>query len=1342
MKLKNFTMIRPSFWMIIPIALLFGSNLSAQTIACNDNVQVSVDPTPDGTCTVDLTADMVLEGNPINGADYLIEVMQGVNVLYTGVNVVTFGGSPHLDQTLVTRVTLLSNNNKCWGSIHVEDKADPVVLCETTTISCTQDYNAVPFPDADDNCDLNPDVQQVDLIIDASTQCDPDGGFVTVQRGFIAIDDSGNESAVCYDLIIIERPDDVDFPNDITWECDQYDTYPNITAANALHPVIKALESGTNVIDASDVTNPAALAGTGSGIVANVEGTYCNYNVSHSDQTIATCGNTFKIIRTWTVLDWCTNTVVTSNGQGEDNIQIIKVVDSTDPVITMAPFDVSANIPGQHPQPCTSQDFLPPANVTDNCNDFEVRIFTPVGEANYINGVDGSNGGLIPSPGLPLGFHIITYQAEDECGNIATLDVTVEVVDDIAPTAICDEITEVTVSSNGEAVVPASVFDDGSFDNCCLDGFLARRMDGDCNGNFDDFGPTVTFCCSDVPNSPIMVVFRVVDCYDNVNDCMVEVYVDDKIPPVVLNCPANETVTCDFYVDELAAAIDAEDYTVLEQFGVATFFDNCATNIEYTVSENINNCQEGTIVRTWVASDDNPQNATATCTQTIFVEHVSDWVVEFPADVTAECTDGQLPEFGEPEVYFDECELIGLSFEDQYFYIVADACYKIVRTHVAINWCIYEDFGYDAFSEEDHFEAAYFADWDGDGDSDTRTFRDGWNDSGAPGTADGYIVYKQTIKVNDNEDPEFVIPAIDGCIVDTDCDTDITIPYPDIQDECSVDFEVNISGDFGEFDDIQGDITISDVVPGDYTIYYEVVDNCGNTSFDNVTVTVEDCKLPTPYCLNGLVVEIMQTGMIEVWASDLNLGSFDNCPGDLIFSFSPDVNDSGVLYTCDDLGQQPVEIWVTDAAGNQDFCETFIVVQDNMGVCGSAPISVAGLLVDELDNGLEDATVELSSGNMVQTTTDATGLFEFNSLIEGEDYSITPGHNLDHDNGVSTYDVVLIVKHILGVELLDSPYKIIAADANNSGSVSTLDVVDIRKVILQIEPEFPSNTSWRFVDASYAFPDEQNPFNPGFPEVINYNDIVVSQLNTDFIAVKTGDVNNTASANNGVGGVDDRSNGAFVVTADDRQLTAGETFTVDFSAADLNVLGYQFTLEFDQEALELVDLVEGVALNENFGLTKLNEGVITTSWNGAAAKDAVLFSLEFKAAKSADLSELLKVSSRYTAAEAYNQNGGLMDVNLQFSNGVVATAGFDLYQNVPNPFQGETVIGFNLPTAGTATLTVYDLSGKVLKAVRGDFAKGYNAISISSADLPASGVLYYTLATDEDTATRKMIIVE
>ncbi|MCB0626390.1 MAG: hypothetical protein KDC43_21335, partial [Saprospiraceae bacterium] len=194
--------------------------------------------------------------------------------------------------------------------------------------------------------------------------------------------------------------------------------------------------------------------------------------------------------------------VILGNDAGEDNIQIIKVVDATPPAISMAPYNVNANIPGEHPQPCKSQDFLPPANITDNCSNWTVQIFTPVGEAVYLNGQNGNDGGFIPAPGLGLGVHQITYQATDECGNVAELEVTINVVDMVAPTTICDEITEVALTSDGMAVVPADVFDDGSYDNCCLDEFLARRMDGDCEGNFDDFGPTVEFCCVDVPNNP------------------------------------------------------------------------------------------------------------------------------------------------------------------------------------------------------------------------------------------------------------------------------------------------------------------------------------------------------------------------------------------------------------------------------------------------------------------------------------------------------------------------------------------------------------------------------------------------------------------------------------------------------------------------------------------------------------------------------------------------------------------------------------------------------------------------------------------------------------------------
>lgn len=236
-------------------------------------------------------------------------------------------------------------------------------------------------------------------------------------------------------------------------------------------------------------------------------------------------------MRTWTVLDWCSGQVVVSNDAGEDNVQLIKVTDITPPSINRDPFDVSADIYGVHPQPCTSQDFLLPPTVSDNCHNWTVKIFTPVGEAEYVNGVDGTQGGFIPAPGLPIGVHLILYQAEDECGNTTDLFVPVEVIDDLSPVAVCDEITEVSLSSNGEAVISASVFDDGSFDNCCLDEFLVRRMDDPCDvaGNLT-FGPSVIFCCADVDQGPKIVNFRVVDCFGNVNDCMVQVYVTDQLP--------------------------------------------------------------------------------------------------------------------------------------------------------------------------------------------------------------------------------------------------------------------------------------------------------------------------------------------------------------------------------------------------------------------------------------------------------------------------------------------------------------------------------------------------------------------------------------------------------------------------------------------------------------------------------------------------------------------------------------------------------------------------------------------------------------------------------------------
>ena len=160
----------------------------------------------------------------------------------------------------------------------------------------------------------------------------------------------------------------------------------------------------------------------------------------------------------------------------------------------------------------------------------------------------------------------------------------------------------------------------------------------------------------------------------------------------------------------------------------------------------------------------------------------------------------------------------------------------------------------------------------------------------------------------------------------------------------------------------------------------------------------------------------------------------------------------------------------------------------------------------------------------------------------------------------------------------------------------------------------------------------------------------------------------------------------------------------------------------------------------------LDKGVITTSWSNNVAtdleSDEILFTLRFTAKANAKLSEVLRISSQYTRSEAYNNNG-LLNIGLNFNvNGKAQSAKFALYQNQPNPFKNETVIGFNLPESGHAKMKFFDVTGNLLKVVEGEFNQGYNEINISSADFPLDGLfLYYQLEAVGYTATKKMILM-
>jgi hypothetical protein len=476
--------------------------------------------------------------------------------------------------------------------------------------------------------------------------------------------------------------------------------------------------------------------------------------------------------------------------------------------------------------------------------------------------------------------------------------------------------------------------------------------------------------------------------------------------------------------------------------------------------------------------------------------------------------------------------------------------------------------------------------------------------------------------------------------------------------------------------------------------------------------------------------------MAMVSAEDFNFASSDNCTpsADLSYAFSSDINNTEMTVTCDNLGENPITMYVFDAAGLTDFCAVTLTVQNNNGAdCGDNP-TVAGAINTDAAVAVPGVTVEINGGLFSATTT-AAGSYEFSNISAGSDISIAPSLNDDITNGVTTFDIVKITQHILGINTFDSAFKVIAADANRSNSVSTLDIVEIRKAILQISENFNNNTSWRFVDASHVFSDINNPW--GFPEVANFNN-VDSTVEANFVAIKVGDVNGSAQVS--MDAAQNRNAATININAADKAVKAGETVAVEFTTNEV-LAGYQFSLAF--AGLELVDVEYGVATEDNFGFANAAAGVLTTSWNANKAvslEGEALFTAVFVATENVQLSNALTINSKVIAAEAVTAELEAANVELAF-DGAVAN-NFAVYQNTPNPFSAETVIGFNTVEAGKATVTFTSVEGKVLAVRTVAAAKGYNAITVNATEIAAAGVVYYTVETANNTATNKMVIVK
>jgi hypothetical protein len=289
-----------------------------------------------------------------------------------------------------------------------------------------------------------------------------------------------------------------------------------------------------------------------------------------------------------------------------------------------------------------------------------------------------------------------------------------------------------------------------------------------------------------------------------------------------------------------------------------------------------------------------------------------------------------------------------------------------------------------------------------------------------------------------------------------------------------------------------------------------------------------------PYltCKTQHSVTISPTCLVTLYAVDL-VDSVSDASMPVEFGIRRICTGSGFpeksqqVFSAADLGLRAVELWAKDAAGNTQKCQTNVTVKDVLGICDpglsihySTPLN-AGIdsvhshlfgyncLSDTIDRDLFSFTFSCCSGSSW-----SVGYYrEFGSVAPAPGYetSVTPRKNDQPLNGVTTYDLTLISKHILGLEPLDSPYKIIAADANQDGKVTTFDILILRKLILGVTPGLPNGKSWRFLPKNYVFPNPQDPFTPPFPEQIvvpHTADPLPGYF--EFTGLKIGDVNFSA----------------------------------------------------------------------------------------------------------------------------------------------------------------------------------------------------------------------------------------
>jgi len=403
-------------------------------------------------------------------------------------------------------------------------------------------------------------------------------------------------------------------------------------------------------------------------------------------------------------------------------------------------------------------------------------------------------------------------------------------------------------------------------------------------------------------------------------------------------------------------------------------------------------------------------------------------------------------------------------------------------------------------------------------------------------------------------------------------------------------------------------------------------------------------------------------------------------------------------------------------------------------------------------------------------------LFEADIYIQ-EDREVRAGQHaagndiaFDFISGITTQDLILIRKHILNIEQLPKPYAWIAADVNNSGSITTLDVIKLSLLILgtgaldvpifRYFPLYALDTQWDFEEdfdlnpftSVWNLPNSETRSylasggNKSYLDAIDLNlenpDVADSET-WSFRAIKSGDVNFDFDPAMGLQEPDYE----FVAEQHDC-LSMSEKATVLVKMDGTGTVGgFQFGINFNPAYFEIQGIDQGEVTPFNrdfFALDDLQDGELSTLWLDLAGGniqlngEKTLFKLYIKAANQlCNIENHLKLVNTSFATEVYSSSGEIIPMDIKLE--VIPEEKKHLLEKVfPNPGNDVISFDFEITEAANVSITVQDQYNNTL-TYSNSYSIGSHSYSFTNTSSLNSGALHYSINMGGEISTGTVI---